>query len=288
VNAFEFCDGISAIADRHDAFLIDAWGVLHDGTAAYPGAVECLQQLRSHGKQIIILSNAARRSNDVAAEMQPLGITPAHFDHVVSSGELAWQALKAKDDAFHSALGRKCFYLGPRRSQGLLDGLDLIQVDDVKQASFILNAGAQGDSDSTESHQALLESAAAQGLPMVCANPDLAAIRAGIRGISAGALAKRYEEVGGRVRYHGKPHADIYQACFDWLNGPPKERVLAIGDAVRTDIAGAVASGIHSAFVVCGIHLDRLGSPAPTSAQLSQLFKEQGCWPNLVIPMLSW
>lgn len=288
MNRFRICTGVSELINTYDVFIVDVWGVLHDGATVYPGVIDCLGRLQRADRQVIILTNAARRARDIEAEMMQLRITRDLFNHVVSSGELAWQALHTRQDGAHADLGRDCFYIGPERSQRLMDGLDLARVDDLSRASFILNTGPETDPGSTEEYAGLLQTAVAHRLTMLCANPDLEAIRSGQRGISAGALARYYEQLGGTVLYHGKPYAQIYQACLDFLSDVPAKKIVAVGDAVRTDIAGAALAGIDSAFVVGGIHFDSLGSYTPDREQLDALFEREGWWPTVVLPALCW
>ena len=127
---------------------------------------------------------------------------------------------------------------------------------------------------------------------MICANPDLWVMRGPARVICAGTLAQRYEALGGEVRYHGKPHPEIYRACFDLLGDIPRNRVLAIGDTLATDVAGARAVGIASALVPGGIHADELGAaggdgPPPAEA-LAVLCAREGARPDYVLAGLRW
>src|SRR5262249_17256438 len=145
---------------------------------------------------------------------------------------------------------------------GLLAGLDLQETADVTRADFVLNTGAHMAHNEVADFEPVLAPAAALDLAMVCANPDLEVIRGGQREICAGMLALRYEELGGRVRYHGKPHADVYARCLGLLALPAGARVLSVGDSLRTDIAGASASGLASLLITGGIHAEELGLAA--------------------------
>jgi dihydroorotate dehydrogenase len=191
--------GLSELAELYEGFILDLWGVLHDGVAAFPGAIDCLKHLRSAGKHVAILSNAPRRAAEVASRSAELGITPDLYDIIHSSGEETWLHLKERPDAFHRSLGRACFHLGPDRDRGVLDGLDLIEVGHIEEANFVLNTGAHMAQDEADDFEPLLQPAAERKLPMICANPDLEVIRGGVREICAGTLALRYEELG-RVR----------------------------------------------------------------------------------------
>ena len=283
--------GLSDIAERYDGFIVDLWGVLHDGVRAFPPAVDCLERLRERGKRVLILSNAPRRAAAVAARNAELGI-PAHLcDAVMSSGEAAWQHLAARADPWHRALGRRCHHLGPERDRGMREGLDYDFVEDPAQADFILNTGTLGFGDRPARYDELLRAALARRLPMVCANPDLEVIRGDRREICAGTIARAYERIGGEVRYHGKPHAEIYDDCFALIGAPARDRIAAIGDSLRTDIAGARAAGIDGIFITGGLQgaalgADPEGNVAP--ARLAAFCETAGEAPAAALPVLRW
>ncbi|MFQ5775879.1 MAG: TIGR01459 family HAD-type hydrolase [Kiloniellaceae bacterium] len=284
-------DGLASLADRYDGFIVDLWGVLHDGARAFPEAVTCLERLRRHGKRVLILSNAPRRAAAVAARNAELGIAPGLWDAVMSSGEDAWRHLAERPDPWYRALGRRCYHLGPERDRGMREGLDYDFVEEIAEADFILNTGAAGGDDTVERYVPLLEQADRLRLPMICANPDLEVVRGGRREICAGAIAARYEAMGGAVRYHGKPHPGIYQACFRLLDGVARARLAAIGDALRTDIAGANAVGIDGIFVTGGLQGEALGVDAqgyPEPARLAALCEAEGQFPVAALPVLRW
>ena len=276
---------MSPLAGRYDAFIVDLWGVVHDGVRAFPAAVDCLERLHGQGKRILILSNAPRRAVEVAARSAEIGLPPQVCDFIMSSGEETWRHL-----AEHSA-GARCYHLGPARDLGMRIGLDYQFVDDMAAADFILNTGALSVEDTAERYDALLRPAAARGVPMICANPDLEVIRGGKREICAGAIAARYEDLGGTVRYHGKPHPGIYRICFALLEGIPPARIAAIGDSLRTDIAGAAAAGIDSLFVTGGLQGAELGVDAAGNAdpaRLAALCDAAGMHPTGALPALQW
>ncbi len=235
--------------------MIDAWGVLHDGGLAFPMALECLTSLKHDSKKIVILSNAARRTDAFNQELLKAGIDKNYYDFSLSSGELVWQNLKQSiSPNYFQAPDKRCFYLGPKRSAGLLDDLGLELVSTIENADFILNTGVEGNHPDALQHKPLLQNALENEVPMICANPDIVAIRKGVRGISAGAIAKLYEELGGTVEYTGKPYSQIYQACYDKLGDIPKNKILMIGDGLQTDIKGANNFGIDSLFIKDGIY----------------------------------
>ena len=276
---------LNEIIDQYDAFLIDAWGVLHDGGKVFPQAYACLKQLKAHRKTVVILSNAARRRADFDKELLATGIDQSVFDFSLSSGELLWQNFKASRYAQYESLGKRCYYLGPKRSQGILEGLDLSLVNSFEQADFIINAGAEGNLPDASSYQDLLQKAVDKNLPMICANPDLIAIRKGVRGISAGAIAKLYQQLGGEVEYIGKPHKQIYQECLARLGEISDHKVLMIGDGLQTDILGANDQRIDALFITSGIYSGQF-SEASGNDTLAELFSSEGALPDYMIEAL--
>ncbi|MEH6632545.1 MAG: TIGR01459 family HAD-type hydrolase [Halopseudomonas aestusnigri] len=282
--------GVSEIVDDYDGFVIDLWGVMHDGLEAFPDAVVALKNLRAAGKRIVILSNAPRRADSVAARNEELGIARDLADAVLSSGEVTWRNLRERTLPFYQQLGPKCYLIGPSRDLGMKEGLDFEFVEQVEEADFILLTGIWDPQDTVERYDSVLKPALEKKLPMVCANPDLEVIRGGMRELCAGSVAHYYEDMGGKVQYHGKPYQDIYLECMQLVGIEDRSRVLAVGDSLRTDIAGANAAGIHGLFIAGGIHSDDLhGLNAPSDMiKLAGLCKRYEQYPVAAMPIFKW
>jgi HAD superfamily hydrolase (TIGR01459 family) len=287
-------DGLHEIVADYDAFLVDVWGVLHGGEMAFPGAADCLHRLRAAGKRVVILSNAPRRAANVGTQLVERGIATDAYDLLMTSGEATWRALHDRPDAFYRDLGRRCYHLGPNRYRGLTDGLDLEYVREVEEAGFILGDGPDRELDQVADYEGLLRRAAPHGVTFICANPDVEVIDRGRRLICSGTIAARYAELGGPVRYLGKPHPEIYERCFEAVGRP--KRVLAIGDGLRTDILGAARVGIDGLLVTRGVHAVTLGLAAgdvgtgarPDAAAVSALCAEHKLTPRAAIATLQW
>jgi HAD superfamily hydrolase (TIGR01459 family) len=283
-------EGLAPVVDAYDAFIVDLWGVLHDGAQPLPGTVECLTALKGAGKRVVLLSNAPRPAAPAIARLGEIGFARALYQDLMTSGEETWRHLVRRDDPWYAALGERCYMIGPPRDLGMLTGVRAERVYDIEAADFILNTGADFG-DTVETFEDLLQRARGRELPMICANPDLEVLMRGKREICAGALAVRYEALGGAVRYHGKPHRSVYDACFALLDDPPRDRVCAIGDSLRTDIAGAAAAGIDSILATGGIHAETLGvgpDALPEPARLEALCVEVGIRPQMAMPGLRW
>ena len=283
--------GVGALAPRYDGFILDLWGVVHDGVAPLPGALECLRGLIEAGKRIVLLSNAPRRAEDVAERIDRIGVPVGLYHNVMSSGEEAWQYLARRDDSFYAALGWRCLHIGSERDIGIREGLGLELVETAEEAEFILNTGPADWDDRVEDYAPLLGRALERGLPMVCANPDLVVMHGDRLAVCAGALAQWYEERGGSVRWHGKPFRSVYETCFGLLGIDDLSRILAIGDSLRTDIAGAAGAGIDSVLIAGGIHADEFcamdGQP-PDLERIAAALREASYCPVAVARSFCW
>ncbi len=260
-------NGIEAIIENYDALLVDAWGVLHDGVSCYAGVKKCLQRLSQLDKPVIVLSNAARRHDAIERELLQVGITPRLYHSVLSSGELAWHWLNAASNlGEHGHCG---YYFGPERSRSLCEGLPVNWVDSLKRADFVLNTGAPvGNPADVGALTPVLEKMLKRQLPMHCANPDQYAIRGGQMGISAGAIASHYWSMGAKhIIYYGKPQPELFENALQAL-GIDKSRVIMVGDAFETDIAGANKFGIDSLLIAGGIHQAELTSLSTESVKI--------------------
>jgi HAD superfamily hydrolase (TIGR01459 family) len=283
--------GFAALADRFDGFILDLWGVIHDGVRAFPGAVDCLHRLRAAGKPTLLLSNVPRPNHDAQALMQRMGIANDLYTDILTSGEAVRRALQNPPDLWWAELGQRVFHLGPERDRGVMEGLTLISTPDPADANFVLNTGPddhRNPSDMAE-FEPVLQQCARHHLPMICANPDLVVIRGGVRVLCAGALAERYREMGGDVRSLGKPDPAIYQPVLERLGLPP-DRILAVGDALHTDIAGARGVGIAACWVLGGIHGATLrdASGQFDTARAENEARASGLSPLATLPYFTW
>lgn len=281
-----FLNGFAEIAFEYDGYVLDLWGVVHNGVAPIPGAPDCLERLRAAGKRIVMLSNAPRRASVIARQLERMGIGAELYDGIMTSGEASHLLLRDRPDGWARACGDRMFYIGPDRDLGLIDGLAISKVDDPADASFILNTGPDHLRPPSEAgvYDEVLERCAAAQLPMICTNPDLEVIVGGQRVFCAGTLALRYIERGGDARMLGKPDAAVYGPVMDMLD-LPKRRVLAVGDSLRTDVAGAAAAGLASCWVLGGLHGEHLGED---DAEVEAEATKAGLAPVAAIRHLVW
>jgi HAD superfamily hydrolase (TIGR01459 family) len=276
--------GLASLADKYDGFILDLWGVIHNGIAPYPAALDCLRRLG--GRPVLLLSNAPRRSESVRRTLRRLGIEDALYMHILTSGEATWQALKDRTDPWFASLGPRVYHLGPARDRGVMDGLNLEIVIEPTNADFVLNTGPDDERETGDlaSFTNELTACLRLKLRMICANPDLEIVRGDQRILCAGTLAAWYAAQGGDVRWIGKPDPAIYDRALSMLN-LPAARVLAVGDSLRTDIAGAAGAGLDSAWVLSGIHAAELGGDLRHAEKAAA---EAGILPTAILRSLTW
>jgi HAD superfamily hydrolase (TIGR01459 family) len=247
-----FINRLRDVADRYDILLCDIWGVVHDGCEASAEACAALSAWRATLGPVVLISNSPRPSPGVIAQMDELRVPREAWSTVVTSGDVTRVLLSERRPV-------KVFVIGPDRDAPLYEGLGL-DFAALADAGFMSCTGLVDDETETpEDYRPMLAKAAARSLEMICANPDIV-VQRGDRIIPCGgALAKLYVELGGRAIMAGKPHAPIYDRCLalaaDLTGGPiDRGRVLAIGDGLATDVAGANRQGLDVLFIGGGIH----------------------------------
>lgn len=284
--AFQYVDGLEELMSSYDGFIIDLWGVVHNGHELFPGVVEALTALKNQGKKIVFLSNSPRRSQSVVRSLQALGISSDLYDALHTSGEDAHHHFTRKEESPYQNF-RACYPIMDSHHQGLLYDLNLDIVDNLASATFILNTGP--GSLLLEAYEPLLIKAQNLKLPMICVNPDLSVMIGNVMVVCAGSIAKMYEEMGGMVYYHGKPYETVYEWVLGLLSPLQKERILAIGDSFHTDIQGANRIGIDSLLVLSGLLSKQMGLsfnqsiPLELMNEISTLSPHQ---PRFVAPSL--
>lgn len=275
-------EGVRDIAATFDALIVDQFGVLHDGTRAYPPAAECIDRLRSEGKRLVVLSNSGRRAAANRERLAALGFDPSAFHAVITSGEVAWRALAARADEFHRSLGARCYVVAEGDPADFLAGLDLEPAPSVASADFLLVIGIETPRRSLESYLPMLSEGVARHLPMVSANSDVVRFtRSGLQP-APGALAHRYATMGGVVRGYGKPLPTIFLDCLESLNGTDRGRVLAVGDSLEHDILGAHGAGIASLYIRGGI------GHAASAAEFDAATRRLGVTPQFCADRFAW
>lgn len=279
-------DQLSEISDGYDAIFCDLWGCYHNGVEVYAAAVAACEAFKAKGGAVILLTNAPRPAPSVKRMLDRMGAPEGSYDQIVSSGAACQAALTG------GRFGDRFHYVGPDRDLHMLGDIGLAHVP-LEDATAILLTGLRDDSiEGPEHYAGEIADWAARGLPVLCANPDIVVDRGHDRLWCAGAIARDYEAAGGEVIYFGKPHLPVYDRCHEVLRelgrDIPKDRVLAIGDGIVTDVPGGIAAGLDTLFVTGGLAAQDLG-PDPEHPQqdlLDGFLAESGLAPRYAIGRL--
>lgn len=279
---------VGEILSGYDVMFCDVWGVLHDGHRAFEAACDTLLKFRAHGGTVILVSNAPVPGERVAVMLDARAVPRDAYDGIVASGEIALRHIAEKRY-------QRLYCIGPaERDAATFTRLSAEQTG-IEAADAILCTGLNDDLNETaDDYRPLLEQARSRGLPFVCANPDLVVDVGGRQYLCAGAIADLYERMDGEVFWAGKPHANAYEAAraaAEARRGQPvaRERIIAIGDSLRTDLKGAEAAGIDAIFVASGIHRDEtMGGGSLDPAKLQVLFAPPAPRPLAVMERLTW
>jgi len=286
----KFINGLDEIIDNYQYFILDIWGVIHDGSSLYPNAIKSLEFLKKKEKKVCFLSNAPRRSKKVIEIFDKFGIDNNLYDFILTSGESSYLELTNNLNNNFAKFGNKYFFIGPAKDLDLLDGLQYERVDDISQANFILNTGFENEDSKIDEKLPLAIQGVKYKIPMLCINPDLIVVRKnGQEMICAGMLALEYKKLGGQVHYFGKPFENVYNMVLEKFSNPDKASVVAIGDGLETDIKGAIDFGIHNILVTGGILAKELGIKFSQDADervLQNLLSSYNFYPNFVISNL--
>jgi HAD superfamily hydrolase (TIGR01459 family) len=277
----------SELAAGYDLVLCDVWGVVHNGVQAFAPACDALMRARAQGAGVVFITNAPRPSTQVERQLARLQVPRETYDAIVSSGDVTHHEMRKRPQ-------QSVFHLGPERDVSIFDGLS-IRFAPLEAADYVVCTGLFDDTRETvDDFRDMLEAMLARKMFMLCGNPDVVVERGTDLVYCAGAIADLYHEMGGEVLYAGKPYRPIYEMALaraQAANGREiaPSRVLAIGDSVRTDLAGAHAFGADCLFIAGGIHAEELGGRATTDpAALARVFTTAGKMPKAVMRHLVW
>ena len=281
----QFIDRLSQITTDYEAIVCDVWGVLHNGEWSFPAASKALEQARADGLAVVLVTNAPRRSDRIIEQLGSLGVPSAAYDRVVTSGD-ATRGLIAEGP-------RRIFHIGKDIEQTVYEELD-VELSEEREADAIVCTGLFNDETETPAdYMEQLMRLRARDLPMICANPDIMVERGTRHIFCAGAIAREYQQMGGRVALAGKPHRPIYDLALREAAGllgreVEPAKVLAIGDGLLTDVKGAVLCGFDVLYISAGIHARDYGEHGkPDRAALKAWLKTNNVAPVATMPMLA-
>jgi len=284
MTSLRFIDHLRDLVTGRDVVLSDIWGVVHNGLESFPDACAALKTFRTQGGTVVLITNAPRPADSVQRQLRKLGVPDDTYDAIVSSGDLTRSYV-----AEHP--GKAIYWLGPERDNSIHRGLDPVFAP-LERADYIICTGPFDDeSESAEEYRAMMMQARERNLTLICANPDIVVERGDRLVYCAGAIAELYRELGGDVIFYGKPHRPIYERAMALAKerrgkDTPLNHVLAIGDSVRTDLAGAHAFGLDLLFLTRGIHSEEFaGIDQLDPASVKELF---GHPPLALMRELKW
>ena len=262
---------LADIFEKYDTFIIDLWGVMHNGVALNLNAIEAVDHLKNHAKKIVFLSNAPRPSSNVINFLLKMKMDKRLLENVMTSGEAAMHAINQKK------FGKTFYHLGPARDISVFEKVKDHRTD-LQSCDFILCTGLFDDYDNDLDYykKFLLKHVSKK---FICTNPDLIVHRGRIEELCAGSVAKVFEDLGGKVIYFGKPHEEVYNMCIG-----PNEKVLAIGDNLRTDIKGANNLKIDCIFISEGVHRKEYNN----LSELNKLLEKYDVKANFFQTELKW
>lgn len=258
---------IAPLAATSDLWFVDIWGVIHNGVRPYATSVAACEAFRRQGGTVLLVTNAPRPRESVTLQLNRIGVESTAYDGIVSSGDVSRSLIEAW-------AGRPILHIGPARDAPVFAGLRAEPGASVDDAEVAVCTGLYDDEKETPANYAdMLAKLLARSVPMICANPDHRVERGGRIVYCAGAIAAAYEALGGSVSYAGKPFRPIYELALEFGGGlrgesVAKERVLAIGDGVATDIAGAGGFGVRSVFIASGLYVRSAKSISDAAGRL--------------------
>jgi HAD superfamily hydrolase (TIGR01459 family) len=277
-----YLDDMAPLVDRFDLFLVDQFGVLHDGRRPYAGAAAALAGLTACGKSAVVLTNSAKRNAPNEARLLALGFARSSFLSVMSSGEVLWCGLRDGRFGASFSTGRRIFVVGHADDDYGFERLGLDLVAAPERADAIIIAGSDAPRVSLAQYREMLAPPASRGVPALCGNPDMTMLRDGGLHPAPGAIAAVYRELGGLVTHVGKPHAAIYEAALSLVPGIDTSRCIVFGDSIEHDVSGGKRAGLATALVRTGILAD------VAEEELPRLFDRHGALPDFILPGFRW
>ena len=262
--------GLREIANSFDLFYIDIWGVLHNGIKLNQDAVDVLGELDILGKEYVLLTNAPRPNSDVKKFLEKLGLDYEKSSKVYTSGQGSLDYLN------NEKKNLKFFHLGPERDFNLFENFKSLKQIKAEDADYIICTGLFDDYENLDFYKNFLLDL--KNKEMVCTNPDLIVDRGNTTEYCAGSIAKIFEEIGGKVKFFGKPYPLVYEKS----NNNKNKSVLCIGDNLNTDIKGANLQNFSSLFILNGIHKKE------NQNELNKLFVKYQVNVNYIQDKLKW
>ena len=284
--------GARDLLPAYDVVFCDVWGVVHNGRVHYAEACDALMRFRAGGGRVVLVTNAPRPNPPIREQLDALGVPREAFDDIVTSGDVTLALIAAHGNA-------PLHHIGPQRDLSVFEILQrqtghAPPLVPLSEATYVVATGLYDDEDTPDQYDKVLAIMSGRDLEFISANPDLI-VHVGEKLLyCSGAIAQRYEGIGGRVIQAGKPYAPIYDRALTLAEGllghqVDKTRVLAIGDAIRTDVKGACDFGVDALFITAGVHRDELHPTATLDeAAFHRLAASVESQPKAAMTALRW
>ncbi len=290
----KFCQGISDISDSYTGFIIDTWGVLHDGEKVFESAVECLKELKARNKFVLLMSNSELDAAQTAAQLKKLGLPEGFYSETLTSGELLKQGIEKQNDGVFTGLGKACYLIGGERSRSFLKGVNVDIVEKIENATFLFISGWDDLTADIATYEDVLREAVRRRIKVLCVNPDGRAMQTISFSTGPAMIAKRLQELGGVVQMIGKPYKPIYHHAIKILHNNdiyPGQTVM-IGDSMGHDIIGGALVNMDTCLVKNGVHspvFKVADSPASVNKILNTLISQyNSIRPTYLVDRLKW
>ena len=290
----KFCLGISDISDSYTGFIIDTWGVLHDGEKIFDHVMDTLTELKERNKFVLLMSNSEMRSSEMTIALKKMGLPEGLYSRVLTSGEYLFEGLQNQSEDFFKGIGKSCYLIGGSRSRKFLEEAGIQIVDKIEQATFLLISGWDNFDGDTEKYEDIMREAVRRRLKNICINADSHAILGLNYTSGAAVLSKRLQELGGVVNMIGKPYRPIFHHCIKILhqnNIYPGQTVM-IGDSMAHDIIGAIMVNMDTCLIKNGMHapvFKNAATPADVNKILNMLVMQfNNIRPTYLVDRLKW
>ncbi|MGB1076710.1 MAG: TIGR01459 family HAD-type hydrolase, partial [Bdellovibrionales bacterium] len=289
----KFCEGLSDISDSYMAIIFDQWGVLHDGKKAFDGIVDCLKELRSRKKYIILLSNSDLTVKDNKELLKKAGIGPSLYDKIITVGEMIAQGLESQSGKIFGGIGHKCYSFHSGEPHSFMKDLNVEYVDSVQDADFVLMTGWDKLEKPAIELDKELKEIVKRGTKTIFAVPDSRGLLSANYLMGVGLLNRKLRQYGGVIHSIGKPYKPVFHECIETLQeqGIFPGQTVMVGDTMAHDMIGANMAEIDTCLVKKGMHygaFKKAENPAEVDRALSILINQYNTQPNYLIPSVQW
>jgi HAD superfamily hydrolase (TIGR01459 family) len=282
-----FLPGIGSLVHSYDGFIIDQWGVLHDGVKPYDGVIECLTALRERSVPVAILTNSSKSEVMNRDRLDGLGIPASLYGPLVSTADLLKDSI-VKASQSHCP---RLYLLASDTDATLFEGEDVKIVDNLDEAECVVLLSLDDETAEFPARAPWIEDAVRRGIPLHTPSADSRSVISGGRiSFGFGRVVEYYRTIGGAVCLHGKPNALCYSVSCLRMGLGKGSRIAAVGDQFDTDIIGAVRNSLDPILVETGAATqDRNGkSFCEWANDLNSRCRQIGVRSMNVLPSLRW